>query len=156
MRRWALLAVAVGLAAGCKKTLHWRIVEGRLAAMFGHAIAVADIACDESEVRAGTRFACHVHSQDGATTDVHVELTDQVGGAKLVERGFRSPASTATLIRTSLHDKYQIDADVDCGKGLLITGHHECSAHAGDGSSGRIAVDLHDDSTFDWKAIADK
>lgn len=153
MRRLIVATVALPLllgAAGCKKTLHFRVVEDELMLKLGQEAKIERVTCAESEVQAGDRFACHLVYKDGGTGDLHVELVDQLGSWKMIE--VYVPASrAASLIHDRLKSENQVEATVDCGKNLLLTGHHPCSARDAAGESVAIDFELTADGGYKWR-----
>lgn len=150
MRGLTIAAILLA-GAGCKKTLHFRIVEDELHAKLGEAAPMASATCDESEVRPGATFPCHLVFKDGGATDVHVELVDTLGSWRMRET-YVSAAHAAELIHDGLK-KHDVDAAIECGKGLLVTGHHRCTGKATDGSGGALDFEVHDDGKLSWRPI---
>ncbi len=152
MRRLIVATALVLGAAGCKKTLHFRVVEDEILLKLGQDAKIERVTCAESEVETGDRFACHLAYKDGGGDDVHVELVDQAGSWKMIE--MYVPASRAAgLIHDKLKSDNQVLATVDCGKDLLLTGHHSCSAHDAAGQSVAIDFELTADGGYKWHAL---
>ena len=80
MRRLAVAAALALACAGCKKTLHWKIIEDGLAgAISAKAGMAATVTCPETEVRAHLRFDCAVRLANGEHANAQIELLDQAG-----------------------------------------------------------------------------
>ena len=78
-------ALIVACAAGCKKTLHWKVIEDRIAEKVGAKVApVASVACPETPVEDGLTFDCVVHFKDGGEQAAHVQLIGQGGAMRWV------------------------------------------------------------------------
>jgi hypothetical protein len=145
-----LLAAATTTTPGCKKTLHWRVIEDELQLKLGRDAAIDAASCDESEVKKGERFACHLAFHDGGASDVHVELVDQQGSWRLVET-YVSALHASAMIRDKLREHDTIEASIDCGKGLLFTGHHDCAVRTPAGDTGTLDFELTADGDARWK-----
>ena len=80
----ALVAVVLLLAAaGCKKTLHWKIFEDEipidLAPQLPNGITFAKVDCPETEVKVGVVIRCRVVLSDHWRGDVETTLLDLAG-----------------------------------------------------------------------------
>ena len=151
MRGTVIVAVAVLAGAGCKKTLHFRTVEGELMAKLGHEAPMTSAECDETEVRAGAVFDCHLAFKDGGKVDAPIELMDTLGSWQL-RGGYVAPAHAAKMIRDTL-EQQKVSAEIDCGKGLLLVGHHRCTAKASDGTTGTFDFYLDEKGDARWRLL---
>lgn len=150
--RGLVIAAIVLAGAGCKKTLHFRVVEDELHAKLGADAPMSGADCDETEVHEGATFACHLTFKDGGKTDVHVTLQDTLGSWSMREKYFAA-SRAAALIQERLRSKRNIAAEIDCGKDLLFSGHHRCTAHAQGMDDGAIDFYVNDDGDATWKFV---
>ena len=77
------IALALSLlcaAAGCKKTLHWKIVEDQLLAE-RHLDAI----CPETPVEAGLVFRCQLSAHGAQVGEVEIRIDDTEGHMSMRE-----------------------------------------------------------------------
>jgi hypothetical protein len=144
----ALVTATLG-AAGCKKTLHWKVVEDQLVQKLDD---VKTATCDEAEARPGVTFRCQLVVADGGEGTVHVAMLDGRGSWQMKDRVVPA-ARAATIIHDGFLEQTHQDARIDCGKGLFTSteGHYTCKATLSDGTGGDIGFFLDDEGHMRWK-----
>jgi hypothetical protein len=83
VRRVLPFAFVLLASAGCKKTLHWKLIEDdiadRLATTLPKGVTLTKATCPETEVKVHLTFRCRVEVSTGEKGDVEVELLDLQG-----------------------------------------------------------------------------
>jgi len=145
----AVVIAALG-AAGCKKTLHWRVIEDQLVQKLD---GITGATCDEAEARPGVTFRCTLAVADGGEGTVHIAMLDGHGSWRMTDRVIPA-ARAATIIHDGLLEQINKDAKVDCGRGLFTSseGHYTCHATLSDGTGGDVAFSVDDEGNVRWKA----
>jgi hypothetical protein len=85
MRIALVLAVVLG-AAGCKRTLHWKLIEDDLVSRISAKAppgTTITATCPETPVAKGLTFRCHVAASDHSEGDIEITLLDTSGGYEM-------------------------------------------------------------------------